>query len=111
MDMIWKKLAAVAAVALCPCLASLAADVNRDDPGRAAQRIESVRVVLETAVQAGATATTPVNRERDKSLQQAALELQLASSDYQQGLYRGAQHHADKAERLVWKASAPRREK
>jgi hypothetical protein len=99
------------ALALMLGLPAFAADVSRDDPGRAALRIETARVALDTAVQAGAAATAPVHPDRDKCLQRATLELQLAARDYEQGLYRGAQHHAEKAERLVWKASAPQREK
>ena len=97
------------AAALVLGVPAFAAEVLRDDPARASQRIESARAALEAASQPEAAAAANQTPARDRYLQRASVELQSAQSDYEQGAYRGALHHALRAERLVWKASAPRK--
>lgn len=100
------------AVAVAMALAgpAFAAERARDESTRATQQIEKARTAIEAALQpreGEAAATKPGGRER--LLLRAQRELDKANRDFEQGVFRAAEHHALRAATMAWRASAPRK--
>ncbi len=82
-----------------------------DDAGLASVTIQAVSASLDALRQTDAASGVVRPRGVQRLLSEAQDELELASRDYVRGAYRSALRHADRAARLAWQASDPRKER